>query len=92
MTQFHSRLSDESDQYASTTAMHLHIILHFLLSKGFIASLLTTMRDNTYVFIKQYSCASTIYLLSRLGLFIFINIYIADGAPQVRIRRENLRL
>ena len=33
MTQFYSRLSDESDQYSITTATHLRILLQFILTK-----------------------------------------------------------
>ena len=36
MAQFHSRLSDKSDQNDSTTATHPLIVIIFLLSKGFI--------------------------------------------------------
>ena len=43
MAQFHSHLSDKIDHYDSTTATHLRIFFQYLLTKGFIDSLLTTM-------------------------------------------------
>ena len=60
MAQFHSHLSDGSYQDTNTTATYLHIILHLLLSKWFIASFLTTIWDNTDGCTKQYCCASAI--------------------------------
>ena len=36
MAQFHSNLSYESDPADFTTATHIHIIISFILSKGFI--------------------------------------------------------
>ena len=43
MENFHSHLSDESDQYASTTVTHLSIILQFVLTKELTSPLLKTM-------------------------------------------------
>ena len=63
MENFHYCLSDESDQYAITTATNLCIIIIFLISKGSIASLLTTMWDHTDGCANKYHCASSMYLL-----------------------------
>ena len=46
MEKFDSHLSDESDQYASNTATHIYIIIHFLLKK-MVSLLLTTIWDHT---------------------------------------------
>ena len=46
MVNFYSYLYDEIDQYASTTATHLSIIIQFILTKGVIATLLETMLNN----------------------------------------------
>ena len=62
MTQFHSSLSDESDQDAITTATHLCIIIQFILTKVMITSLLTTVWDH------MDGCVSSIYLLSCIDL------------------------
>ena len=43
MAQFNSHLYVESDQDAITTETHLHIILQFILTKGMIDQLLTTI-------------------------------------------------
>ena len=56
MEQFRSCLSDESYQYASTTATHPHIILRLLLSKGFMDSLLKTVWDHTAGYANHYHC------------------------------------
>ena len=74
MAQFHSRLSDASDQDASTTATRLHIILQFILTKGLIAPLLTTVCDHMDVCTNQYCCASDIYLLICIHLEFYIII------------------
>ena len=68
MANFYHNLSDESDQSDSTTATHLCIILQFILTKGIIAPLLTTMWDNTDGYAKNYCCGSAIYLLSCISL------------------------
>ena len=68
MAQYHSRLSDESGQDSSNTATHLHILLCFLFSKGFITAFFVTMWDHTDVCVKQYHCPSGVYLLSCLSL------------------------
>ena len=66
MEPFNSSLSYEIVQDYSTTATHIQIIIHFLIYKGFIYSLLTTVWYHTYGCTKQYFCASDIYLLSLL--------------------------
>ena len=68
MANFHSNLSDESDQDASTTETHLCIIIQFLLTKWMIYPLLTTMWDHTDGCANKYCCASAIYLISCLVL------------------------
>ena len=50
MAQFHSRLSDESDQDYRTTVAHPRIILLFIITKQMISPLLTTMWDHMYGF------------------------------------------
>ena len=64
-----------SYQGARTYATHLHTLLWFLLIKGFIALLLTTMRDHVDFFTKKYCCESAIYLLSCFSLEFIIIIY-----------------
>ena len=64
----HYHLSDEIDQYDSTTATHICILLQFLLTKGVISPLLTTVWYHTYCCANQYHFAYYIYLLSFLGL------------------------
>ena len=66
MAQFHSHLSDEIDQDASTTATHICIIIFLLLSKGFINSFLTSMWDHMDSCANQYNFSYGIYLLSCL--------------------------
>ena len=61
------QLSDESNQDDRTTATHLNIIIHFLLSKGFIVSFLETIRYCTDGWSNQYHCASSIYILSYIA-------------------------
>ena len=68
MEQFNSHLSKESDKDASTIATHFIIILHLLLSKGFISSFLKTVWDHTYGCTNQYHFTSAIYLLSCINL------------------------
>ena len=68
MVQFHSHLSHEIDQYASTTATHLSILNQFLLTKQIIYPFLTTMWCHRYGCANQYRCVSDIYLLSCLAL------------------------
>ena len=82
MVNFYFYLYDEIDQYASTTATHLHIILQFLLTKGFIDPILTTMWDHTGGCAHQYLCESAIYLLSCISLEYCIILYRAFGAPE----------
>ena len=67
MAQFNSRLSDKIEQDDSTTTTHPHIILRFLLFKGLINSLLTTILDHTNVCSDQYHSESLIYLLTWLA-------------------------
>ena len=50
--QFHSNLSDESDQNDITIATHLHILLQFILTKGMIAPFLKTIWDHRDGFTK----------------------------------------
>ena len=68
MENFHSNVSDESDQDASTTETHLCIIIQFLLTNWMISPLLTTMWDHTDGCANKYCCAYNIYLLSCLDL------------------------
>ena len=74
MVQFHSHLSDKSDQYDSTTATHLCIILHIILTKKMISLFLTTLWDHTDGCANQYPCVSDVYMLSWLALEIYIII------------------
>ena len=64
MAQFHSHLSDKSDQDASNTAIYLHIILQSLLTTLMIDPFLKTVWYHMNCYAKQYCCASDIYLLS----------------------------
>ena len=68
MAQFHSNLSDESDQDASITAIHICILLKMLLTKQMIHPFLTTIWNHTDGCAKQYCCPSYIYLLLCLDL------------------------
>ena len=68
MVQFSSHLLYESDQDTSTNATHLCILLHLIISNGFIDSYLKTMLDHIYGCEKQYSCAYDIYVLSCIAL------------------------
>ena len=81
MENFHSRLSDESDQDANTPATHLHILLQFILTKGLIDPFLTTMWDHTDGCPNQYRFAYDIYLLTILALEYYIIIDIVVGPP-----------
>ena len=74
MAQFHYILSNESDQYASTTETHICILLQFLFRTGMIAPFLTTMWYHTYGCAKHYRFAPAIYLLSCLDLEFHIVI------------------
>ena len=56
MVQFHSHSFDESYQYDSTNAMHLHILLRFILTKGMIYPLLTTISNHTDGCTNLYHC------------------------------------
>ena len=68
MSQFYSRLSDQSYQDARTTATHLGILLQFILTKKRTSPFLTTVWDHTNGCAKQYRCASGIYLRSFIAL------------------------
>ena len=81
MAQFIPRLHDKRDQYDSTTAIHIHIILKCLITKLFIAPFLTTMWDHMYGCAKHYRFVSAFYLLSCLDLEFIIIIYRVVGAP-----------
>ena len=80
MAQLKYRLSGKSDKDYSTTVTHLRILIKFLLEKGFISSLLTTMCYHMDGCAKQQRCAYDIYLLSCISLGIFIIIDRALGA------------
>ena len=54
--------------------MDLHIIIHFLIYKGFIASFLATMWDHMDGFTKQYRCESSTYLIS-CNYFEFLSLF-----------------
>ena len=81
LSQFHPHVSDESDQDARNTTLHIWIILWFIIYKGFISSLLATMWDHTDGCAKQYICSYDIYLLSCIYLECFIIIDRAVDAP-----------
>ena len=81
MAQFNYYLYNESYQDARNTETNLLIILQLHLTKGFIASSLTTMWDHTDGRANQYHCASTTYLLSCLDLLFTIIIDRSVGAP-----------
>ena len=81
MAQFHSHLSDKSDQDTITTATHLPILFQFLLTKGMIYPFLKTMWDHTDVCVKHHHCESYIYVISCPAQKIYIIIYISVGAP-----------
>ena len=68
MAQYHSRLSDGSDQDDTTIETNLLILLQFLLSKGFIASFFATMWYHMDGFTNHYHCAYDVYLLSHIDL------------------------
>ena len=72
MTQFHSNLSDESDQDASATETHIIIILEFILTKKMIDPFLTTVWDHTDGWTNQYRCEYYIYILSCIVLELYI--------------------
>ena len=80
MAQFHSRLSDEVNQDASTTVTHVCIILQSILTKGLLAPFLTTVLNNTDGCAKQYRCEYAIYLLSCIALEYCIIIDRTVGA------------
>ena len=82
LAQFHSHLSDESDQDASTTTAHLRIILQFVLTKQMIAPFLTTMWYHTDGYANHYCCASAIYLLLCIASHFSIIIDRSIGAPR----------
>ena len=63
MAKFHFHISDESDQDASTSAMHIRILNQLLLTKGFIAQFLPTMWDRADGCAKHYQHAYVIYIL-----------------------------
>ena len=62
MTQFYSYLSYEIHQDASTTLAHIQTPPQFLIHKGFMSSLLTTIWDHICGCTQNYCCASDIYL------------------------------
>ena len=68
MAKFHSNLSDESDQDASTTATHLCVLLQSLLTKGFIDPFWRNMCDHKDGCTNQYHLESYIYLITCLAL------------------------
>ena len=71
---FHYILSDDRNQYTSTTATHPHILLHLILCKRLIKSLLVTVRYHIDGFTNQHHFAYDIYLLSYLALY-FLSIF-----------------
>ena len=63
MAQFHSNLSDESDQDDSITATHIYILLKMLLTKQMIDTFLTTIWYHMDGCAKNYCCSSYICLI-----------------------------
>ena len=74
-------LPDESDQDAITTVIHIFIVLHLLISKGFINLFLKIMWYIRDILSKEYRCKSTIYLLYCLDLEFSTSIGIDVGIP-----------
>ena len=77
MTKFHYHLSDEGYHDNSTTVMHLL----FILSKGFIVTLFTTVWDYNDGCAEKYFFTYAIFLLSFIDLYIFIVIDRTVGSP-----------
>ena len=85
MEKFHSVLSDESYQDARTNETHIHIVLQLIITKGFIASFLTTMWYHTGGFSKQYCYSYSIYILLCIPLdylilltYQLVNLYMEN--------------
>ena len=81
MAQFHSHLSDESDQGDRTIGTNLRMLLNFILTKQMIYPFLTSTWDHTNGCTKQYHCASAIYILSCHDLEISITIDRSEVSP-----------
>jgi hypothetical protein len=79
--QFHSFLSDDSDQGAATTAAHTEKFLKLLLDSNRIEREQSTIMEDTDGCSKQYISASSLYLISTICMKYGIVIDHAVGAP-----------
>eukprot|EP00957_Ditylum_brightwellii_P108713 8292428-Ditylum_brightwellii.AAC.1 len=79
--QFHSFLSDDSDQGAATTAAHKEKFLKPLLDSNRIEREQSTVMEDTDCCSKQHRYASLLYLISTICMKYGIVIDLAVGAP-----------
>eukprot|EP00957_Ditylum_brightwellii_P098626 7512973-Ditylum_brightwellii.AAC.1 len=80
--EFHSFLSDDSDQGAATTAAHTEIFMILLLESNRIDRSTSTVAEITNDCSKQYRFASSLYLISPISMEYGIVIDCAIGAPE----------
>ena len=79
--EFHSFLSDDSDQDAATTAAHTEKFISLLLECNRVESNKSTIMEDTDGCAKQYRSASSLYLMSAISMKYDVVIDCAIGAP-----------
>ena len=79
--EFHSFLSDDSDQDAATTAAHTEKFISLLLESNRVMSNKSTIMEDTDGCAKQYRSANSLYLMSAISKKYGIVIDRAVGAP-----------
>ena len=80
-TVFHSFLSENSKQDASTTTAHSKHLISFLKGKKVLTTSLSLIWENTDGCAEQYRCASAMYPLSVMYHYYSIIIYRGISAP-----------
>ena len=79
---FHSFLTDNSKQYASTTTAHRKLLISFLKNKQVLTASLCTIWENTDDCAEQYRYASALYLMSVMSQCYSIIIDRGISAPR----------
>ena len=64
---FHSFLSDDRKQDATTTTAHSKRLISLLKNKQVLTTSLNTIRENTHGCAEQYRCSSALYLMSVIS-------------------------
>ena len=76
-----SFLSDDSRQDDATTTAHRKRLISFMKNKQVLKTSLSTIWENTDGCVKQYRCASALYLMSMMSQTYSIIIDRGISAP-----------